>query len=159
MPKLSCFALMYSREIVADSFITFPRFPVMVRFPFPLLKMLSMNKMSPPTEVQAKPVTTPGTSIISDEFLDIGTPRISSIFCSSILGSYSFSIVICNATQREILAICFSKFLTPLSLVKASITCAISLFPSLYASFWRPVSSICFLMRCLLAISTFSSMV
>jgi hypothetical protein len=35
--------------------------------------MLSMNKISPPTEVQAKPVTTPGTSIISEKFFSLKT--------------------------------------------------------------------------------------
>ena len=49
--------------IVADSFITFPKFPVILNFPLPLLKELSINKMSPPTEVHAKPVTTPAISL------------------------------------------------------------------------------------------------
>ena len=51
---------MYSRASMADSFITSPRFPVNVSFePFPLLRLVSMNKISPPTDVHAKPVTTP----------------------------------------------------------------------------------------------------
>src|SRR5699024_4239560 len=33
-----------------------------VSFPLPLLREVSINKISPPTEVQASPVTTPATS-------------------------------------------------------------------------------------------------
>ena len=51
--------------IVADSFITVPKFPVMVRFPFPFDKIDSIYSISPPTLVQAKPVTTPATSLLS----------------------------------------------------------------------------------------------
>ena len=47
---------MYSIAIVADSRITLPRFPVMVRLPFPFESIDSINKISPPTLVQAKPV-------------------------------------------------------------------------------------------------------
>ena len=50
---------MYSKAIVADSFITLPRFPVKVKFPFPLEIVDSTNKISPPYCVHAKPVTTP----------------------------------------------------------------------------------------------------
>ncbi len=54
-----------SKAITADSFITSPKFPVNVNLPplFPLLKLTSINNISPPTEVHAKPVTTPATSL------------------------------------------------------------------------------------------------
>ena len=120
---------MNSRAIVADSFITFPRLPVIVRPPFPLERILSMNKMSPPTLVQAKPVTTPGTSVISDNVFGLGTPRISSTFSIEIFGLYCFSIASCKATQRAIPAILFSKVLTPLSEVCASMICFSSALP------------------------------
>ena len=44
---------------MADSFITFPRFPVIDSLPLPGQKLVSINKMSPPTGVQAKPIETP----------------------------------------------------------------------------------------------------
>ena len=56
---------MYSIAIVADSFITFPKFPVIFKFPFPLDKIDSINKISPPTRVHANPVTTPAKSLFS----------------------------------------------------------------------------------------------
>ena len=49
--------------VIADSFITSPNEPVRVSFPVPLVRELSINKISPPTLVQAKPVTTPATSL------------------------------------------------------------------------------------------------
>ena len=118
MPNSSCFALMYSKESVALSFITFPRLPVMVREPLPSDRILSMKRISPPTLVQARPVTTPDISAISEEFdWDIGTPKISSICSIDILGLYSFSMAICNATHLVIAAMFFSNLLTPLSRV------------------------------------------
>ena len=51
--------------MVADSFITLPKFPVIFKPPFPLDKMDSINKISPPTRVHASPVTTPATSLFS----------------------------------------------------------------------------------------------
>ena len=39
---------MYSRAMVADSFITFPKFPVIVKLPLPLDNADSINNISPP---------------------------------------------------------------------------------------------------------------
>ena len=39
---------MYSKAIVADSFITLPKLPVMDKLPFPLESADSINKISPP---------------------------------------------------------------------------------------------------------------
>ena len=139
--------------------MTVPKFPVMVRFPFPSLKILSMNRISPPTCVQAKPVTTPGTPVISDKLFGRGTPKISSILSMEILESYSFPIAVCRATHRATAAICFSNPRTPLSEVCASIICFSSAFPSLKDFASKPFSSCCFLIKCLFAISTFSSKV
>ena len=64
MPYRSACALMYSKASTADSFITSPRFPVNVRRePLPLLSEVSTKRISPPTAVQAKPVTTPAYSL------------------------------------------------------------------------------------------------
>ena len=58
--KWSACALIYSNAKTADSFITSPKFPVSVNLlPFPLLRLVSIKRISPPTEVHANPVTTP----------------------------------------------------------------------------------------------------
>ncbi len=44
----------------ADSFITSPSWPVIVSLPVPGIAVASMNRTSPPTGVQARPVATPG---------------------------------------------------------------------------------------------------
>ena len=159
IPSSLCFALMYSNAKVALSFITVPRFPVILSVPFPLDKILSMNKISPPTFVQASPVTTPISLVVSETALLIGMPKISSIFLMLILGSYSLFIVICSAVQRAIAAKFFSNLLTPLSLVWASMMCFSSFEPNFNSCADSPCSWICFFSRCLLAISTFSSKV
>ena len=51
--------------MVADSFITLPKLPVIFKVPFPLDKIDSIKRISPPTLVHAKPVTTPATSLFS----------------------------------------------------------------------------------------------
>ena len=56
---------MYSNAITADSFIIFPRLPVIDKFPLPSDNDDSMNKISPPTEVHARPVTTPAKLLFS----------------------------------------------------------------------------------------------
>ena len=110
--------LRYWSAIVALSFITLPRLPVIDIFPFPLLKIDSINKISPPTFVHAKPVTTPGISKSSDLLLwYFGGPRIISI--SDKFGDliYDWSVAIDLATYLVTFAITFSKVLTPDSLV------------------------------------------
>jgi hypothetical protein len=57
--------LLYSKAIVADSFITVPKFPVIVIAPLPGEIKDSIKRISPPTLVQANPVTTPATSLLS----------------------------------------------------------------------------------------------
>ncbi|MNI55638.1 hypothetical protein D3C73_1105990 [compost metagenome] len=47
-------------EILADSFITSPSCPVNINCPLPGINTPSINSISPPTGVQANPVTTPG---------------------------------------------------------------------------------------------------
>ena len=75
---LSCsaFDLIYSKANVADSFMTLPKFPVSVKTPFPFEMVDSINKISPPTCVHAKPVTTPATSLFSYLSLSRGAPKI-----------------------------------------------------------------------------------
>ena len=59
-PSSEACALMYSSASMADSFITSPRLPVSVRRPpLPRLRLVSTKRISPPTAVHARPVTTP----------------------------------------------------------------------------------------------------
>ena len=52
--------------MVALSRITLPMLPVSVKLlPDEALRLLSMNKISPPTGVQANPVTTPAVLLFS----------------------------------------------------------------------------------------------
>ena len=48
--------------------MTSPKLPVKVNFPLPFVLELSINNMSPPVLVQARPVTTPGITC-SEYFL------------------------------------------------------------------------------------------
>ena len=58
--------LMYENAAWADSFITSPSFPVSFSAPFPGILVDSINNISPPNAVHAKPITTPG---VDQEFL------------------------------------------------------------------------------------------
>ena len=60
---------------MALSFITSPRFPVSVNLPFPCVKEDSINKISPPTLVQASPVTTPATLLFAYLVRDRPAPK------------------------------------------------------------------------------------
>ena len=61
----------------ALSFITSPSWPVRISWPRPGMRVASMNRMSPPTGVQARPVATPGTLVrIATSFSNRGAPRI-----------------------------------------------------------------------------------
>ena len=59
-PSCAARALTRLSAAWALSFITSPSWPVRIRRPLPGIRVLSMNRMSPPTGVQARPVATPG---------------------------------------------------------------------------------------------------
>ena len=119
----------------------------------------SINKISPPTLVQAKPVTTPATSLFSYFVLPRPAPRIANKSSFLILLSKVSSIAICLARLRTNFAIILLKERTPDSLVY-SITNFSKTLLSMEISFFEiPCSSICFGNKCLLAISIFSSIV
>ena len=63
----------------ADSFITSPSWPVSVSDPVPAMRDASMNSTSPPTEVQARPMATPGSFVRSSisSSRNFGAPSIS----------------------------------------------------------------------------------
>ena len=108
----------YSRAIVADSDITLPKLPVIESLPFPFDKVDSINNISPPTLVHANPVTTPAISF--DSYLSLKSlagPSISVSISGEILGLYSIFVAMFFAQYLTILAIFFSKPLTPDSLV------------------------------------------
>ncbi len=65
MPRSSACARTHECAAWADSRITSPSLPVIVIRPDPRERLASINKMSPPTGVHARPVATPGTSVRS----------------------------------------------------------------------------------------------
>ena len=65
IPNSFAFDFIYSIAIIADSFIILPKFPVIFKSPFPGETEDSMKSISPPTDVQASPVTTPATRLFS----------------------------------------------------------------------------------------------
>ena len=57
----------------ALSLMTSPSWPVRISLPLPGMRVASMNRMSPPTGVQASPVATPGTLVrIATSFSNCG---------------------------------------------------------------------------------------
>src|SRR4030065_153969 len=75
-PRRAARDRVYVRAAWALSFITSPSDPVMVTDPFPLTRDTSMNRISPPVGVQARPVATPPSSFspsVSGRYF--GTPR------------------------------------------------------------------------------------
>lgn len=80
---------MYCMAIIADSFMTSPKFPVNVSFsPLLLLRLDSTNNISPPTAVHAKPVTTPAYSFPS--YLSREYSFIPKYSCKS------FTVIVCR---------------------------------------------------------------
>ncbi len=89
----------------ADSFITSPKLPVSVSMPLPLIFTASILSTSPPTLVQANPLTMPtifflSVGEISNTILSRNCPR----FCGvSVIDFSPFKIIV--ATLRIICAI------------------------------------------------------
>ena len=70
-------ALTSDSAACALSFITSPNCPVRISLPAPGIRVASMNRMSPPTGVQASPVATPGTPLrIATSASNLRGPRI-----------------------------------------------------------------------------------
>ena len=146
--------------MLADSFMTSPKLPVRVSLPLPGLRLASINKISPPTDVQAKPVTTPATSFPSYKSLSkIGAPNIFSTSALLRRGSLGSSMAILVATPRTKEPIFFSKPRTPDSRVYSSITFSIMAGFKVISFACIPCCSNCLGRRWRLAISIFSSMV
>ncbi len=145
--------------MMADSFITSPRFPVSVSLPLPLVIEDSMNKTSPPILVQARPVTTPSVLWSIDLTFDLPEPRMENKSSLLSFTSKLSSMAICLVLFLTNLAITLSKPRTPDSLVYSSTILRRICLLKPICSFLIPCSLICFGIRCLVAISTFSSKV
>ena len=65
IPSVSARDLTRLKAACALSFITSPSWPVRSNLPSPGIFVASINKMSPPNGVQAKPVATPGKLVRS----------------------------------------------------------------------------------------------
>ena len=77
MPSAAARFLTIDSAACALSFITSPSWPVRMSLPGPGMRVASMNRMSPPTGVQARPVATPGTLVrIAISLSKRGAPRI-----------------------------------------------------------------------------------
>ena len=77
MPSAAARFLTRLSAACALSFITSPSWPVRISRPPPGIRVASMNRMSPPTGVQARPVATPGTLVrIATSLSNRGRPRI-----------------------------------------------------------------------------------
>ena len=76
MPSSAACARTYESAACADSFMTAPSWPVSTSCPLPGMRVTSMNRMSPPVGVQARPVATPGCSVRSATSReDLGRPE------------------------------------------------------------------------------------
>src|SRR5665811_1742977 len=78
MPSISARAFTRLSAACALSFITSPSWPVRIRPPLPGTRAHSMNRISPPLGVQARPVATPGTDVrMATSFSNLRAPRMS----------------------------------------------------------------------------------
>jgi len=158
IPSSRLWALTHCSAIVADSFITSPRLPVIVRAPLPGVRIDSIYRISPPTSVQASPVTTPTMPPTSYSSLwKRGTPRIFSTSAAVTSGLNCSSKPMFFARVRTIFAMFLSSARTPDSRVYSPITFSITFGPILNCLAGTPCASSCFGIRCLRAICILSS--
>ena len=81
IPYSKLFDLTKDFAAFTDSCITSPSLPVICIFPLPGIWTVSIFKISPPNSVQAKPVTIPTLSLVSNSpYLNFLTPKKSEIF-------------------------------------------------------------------------------
>ncbi len=106
-------------DIVADSFITSPSWPVRVSLPVPGMNVPSTKRISPPTGVHASPVTMPGTCSFRATSCRISSfPRIpGSLSVVTTNGSSAVPETIFSDMYRAVFASCFFNHLTPASRV------------------------------------------
>ncbi len=94
--------------------MTSPSWPVISRPPFPFIRVASMNRMSPPDEVQARPVATPTSSVLSaTSGMKTTGPRCSCRLSGVMERGLVCPMAIAFATLRQMVAICCSSFRSP----------------------------------------------
>ncbi len=102
----------------ALSRITSPSWPVRISLPPPGMRVASMNRMSPPTGVQARPVATPGTLVrMAISFSKRTGPRIVSSSATPICFLAVAPSANSTATERSTRPISRSRLRTPASRV------------------------------------------
>ena len=115
MPSAAARFLTIESAACALSFITSPSWPVRISLPEPGMRVASMNRMSPPTGVQASPVATPGTLVrIATSLSNFGAPRIG----DEIVARDADRPAVCpsamrTAAWRSAWPICRSRLRTP----------------------------------------------
>ena len=119
----------------------------------------SINKMSPPTAVQANPVTTPATSFAMLLLWFRPAPKKVNKSLALMTTSKVSSVAICFARDRTNFAICLSSPRTPDSLVYDNTTCSNAAFSISNCLAFNPCAASCFGIRCFFPISIFSSTV
>ncbi len=136
-------ALRYSSAIMALSFMTSPRFPVRVSLPVPFVSEVSIKRISPPVGVQARPVTTPATSLSLYLSFSCEGPKIFST-SAGVMAVVNFSSsASCLARFRTTLPMRFSRLRTPDSLVYSSISLTMMSSPILIWLSFKPFSDSC----------------
>ena len=118
MPRRSACDFTKVTAACALSFMTSPSWPVRMSLPLPRTRLDSMNRMSPPAGVQARPVATPGTLVRSaTSFSKRGAPRMPSNVAASIDTCVARPEAIDTAALRSSAPICRSRLRTPASRV------------------------------------------
>ena len=119
-----------------DSRITSPNCPVTVSFPDPGMRRASMVMMSPPNEVQARPVTVPTSGSLSASSAEyFGTPRMRSTMALSTTHAPSSPSAFFRARLRMSAEMLRSKLRSP-----ASREYRLEMTPSTSSVNWMSVS-------------------
>ena len=118
MPSRAARFLTMLSAACALSFITSPSWPVRISLPWPGTRVASMNRMSPPTGVQASPVETPGTLVrMATSLSNLRWPRIGTNSPTSMRILSVVPSARRTAALRRTLPISRSRFRTPASRV------------------------------------------
>ena len=119
MPSDCARALTSDSAACALSFITSPSWPVRISLPLPGMRAASMNRMSPPTGVHARPVATPGMPLrIATSASNLRAPRIGvQIVGADRRAARRVPSAMRTATWRNTLPISRSRLRTPASRV------------------------------------------
>src|SRR5437667_408342 len=128
----------------ADSFITSPSCPVRVICPLPGIWIASMNMMSPPTGVHARPVATPTSGLRPATSLwTLGRPANFSRFFAVILTVAARPSTTSSAALRSTPWISRSSWRTPASRVNSAMSRSSALSATAAFSPASPVSLSC----------------